>query len=98
MRAIVNLRDESVEVFYTGETYVPANFRGHPDNWTPAEGGEIEIGSVEYETCGRAFIDGRWIKCDRVVADVTTLLSPDDLMSVEDKIFEIAKQPQEVEP
>jgi hypothetical protein len=98
MRAIVSLRGEEVEVFYTGEAYTPANFGGHPDNWTPAEGGEIEIAAVEYETCGRAWIDGKWVKCDRVVADVAALLSPDDLMSVEDKIFEIAKQPQEVEP
>lgn len=35
-----------VEVEGTVSKYVPASFRGHPDNWYPEEGGEVEITSV----------------------------------------------------
>lgn len=98
MDARVQLNGEWVAVSYAMEPYTPASFRGHPDSWTPAEGGEVDIGAVEYETCGRALIDGRWVKCDRIVADITAILTPDQLMTIEDKLFELAKQPQEVEP
>ena len=92
------INGEWVAVSYAMEPYTPASFRGHPDSWTPAEGGEVDIGAVEYETCGRAFINGQWVKCDRIVADITAILTPDQLMTIEDKLFELAKQPQEVEP
>ena len=98
MDARVQLNGELIEVSYAMETYTPASFRGHPDSWTPAEGGEVEIGAIEYETCGRAMIDGRWVKCDRIVADITDILTPDQLMTIEDRLFELAKQPQAVEP
>ena len=98
MDARVRLNGELIEVSYAMEPYTPASFRGHPDSWTPAEGGEVDIGAVEYETCGRALIDGRWVKCDRIVADITAILTPDQLITIEDKLFELAKQPQEVEP
>ena len=98
MDARVQLNGEWVDVSYSAEPYTPARLRGHPDSWTPAEGGEVEIGAIEYETCGRALIDGRWVKCDRIVADITAILTPDQLMTIEDRLFELAKQPQAVEP
>ncbi len=41
-------RDDLVELTIEGnvEPSVPANFRGHPDNWAPAEGGESEITAI----------------------------------------------------
>jgi hypothetical protein len=40
--------DEELELTITGHCtkYVPANFRGHPDNWAPAEGGDSEIEEI----------------------------------------------------
>ena len=35
------------------QPYTPANFRGHPDNWSPEEGGETEL------TAMRATIRGK---------------------------------------
>lgn len=98
MGARVRLNGELIEVSYAMEPYTPASFRGHPDSRTPAEGGEVEIGAIEYETCGRALINGQWVKCGRIVADITAILTPDQLMTIEDKLFEMAKQPQSVEP
>lgn len=98
MEARTQINGEWVEVAYSMEPYTPAHLNGHPDSWEPAEGGEVDIGAVEYETCGRAYVDGGWVRCDRIVADVTNLMSADDLMTIEDKIFELAMQQQEVEP
>ncbi len=37
----VEREDDEIELTILGyaEPYVPANYRGHPDNWTPPEGG-----------------------------------------------------------
>ena len=31
-----------IRVLGVKQPYIPANRRGHPDTWTPAEGGELE--------------------------------------------------------
>jgi hypothetical protein len=37
-----------LEINGWAEPYVPANFRGHPDNWTPEEGGDTDIEEILY--------------------------------------------------
>lgn len=69
------LNNDSVEVEYSASVYIPPNLSGHPDSWTPEEGGEIEIEAVEYETNGRVMIDGKWVAVKRVIVDVSPLLS-----------------------
>lgn len=79
------LNNDSVEVNFYGTPYTPARLSGHPDSWCAAEGGEIEIEEVEYKTKGKAFVDGKWIKCD-VIVDVSPLLSDSELEAIEEKI------------
>jgi len=79
MSYLVEIGNDSVEVYFEGSIGYPANFTGHPDNWTPEEPPEIEIVQVEYETCGRALIDGKWVKFDRIIADVTSII-PDEYL------------------
>jgi hypothetical protein len=92
MSYCTNLGNDSVEVYFEGSIGYPANFRGHPDNWTPEEPPEIEIVQVEYETNGRALIDGKWVKLDRVIADVTGLVSDDDMMRFQEEIESLPPQ------
>ena len=40
-------QDVEFEVELEMEKYTPANFNGHPDNWSPEEGGEVNILSVK---------------------------------------------------
>lgn len=41
--------DKDIELVIQGnvEPYVPANFRGHPDNWSPPEGGDALIECIQ---------------------------------------------------
>ncbi len=61
-----SIRDEDGEHFYNEyeliirgdvDPYVPANFRGHPDNWTPPEGGSSCVEEVLIEVKG---VEKRW--------------------------------------
>lgn len=79
------LNNDAVDVHFYGTPYIPARLSGHPDSWEPPEGGEIEIEEVEYQTKGKAFVDGKWIKCN-VKVDVSPLLSDDQLEDIELKI------------
>lgn len=36
----------------SAEPYVPPNFRGHPDNWSPAEGGDADVDEILIEVDG----------------------------------------------
>lgn len=79
------LNNDTVEVNFSGTPYIPARLTGHPDSWEPAEGGEIEIEEVEYRTKGKAFVDGKWIRCD-VVVDVSPLLDDGQFEDIQEKI------------
>lgn len=56
----VDRDDESTTLEITGccSEYVAANFRGHPDNWTPEEGGDCEIEEIIDEATGEPW-EGR---------------------------------------
>lgn len=77
------------------EPYVPAYRGGHPDNWTPAEGGEIDIETVLVERKGRALIDGKWVDCDRVEINILPLLSDDAIETLMDKCYEYLNSVEE---
>lgn len=53
---IVVRDDEEIElsIYGYGTPYVPDNFRGHPDNWCPSEGGDMDILYIEDEATGKA--------------------------------------------
>jgi hypothetical protein len=79
------LNHDCVEVHFSGTPYVPGYTAGLPEHCYPDEGGEIEIEEVEYRTKGKAFVDGKWIKCD-VKVDVSPLLTDGQLEDIEEKI------------
>lgn len=41
-----NSHELTIEVSGRCEPYVPARLNGHPDTWSPAEGGDVEIEEV----------------------------------------------------
>lgn len=77
------------------EPYVPARLSGHPDSWTPAEGGEIDIEEVFVKLKGKALINGQWIQCDKVAVDILPLLSDDAFELLTDKCYESLNQDQD---
>lgn len=89
MGVLLDLNGTEVEVDYTASVYIPQNLSGHPDNWCPAEGGEVEIEAVEYETKGKAFIDGKWQRVDRVIVDVMPLLPDSEIERFQEEIANI---------
>jgi len=44
--------DDVLELTVEGvvEPFTPANFSGPPDNWCPAEGGDVEITSIKLDS------------------------------------------------
>lgn len=80
------LNNATVLVDYNASVFYPAQLSGPPENCYPAEGGEIEIESVEYETSGRVMIDGKWVAVKRVVVDVSPLLSDYQLEQIVEAI------------
>lgn len=86
MSVILDLNGSEVEVDYSGTAYIPANLSGHPDTWAPAEGGEVEIKAVEFETKGRALIGNAWVNLDRVIVDVLPLLPADEIERMQEEI------------
>ena len=89
MGVMLELNNDTVEVEFSGTPYTPARLTGHPDSWEPAEGGEIEIEAVEYETNGRALIEGNWVKLAKVVVDVSPLLSDAELERFQEEIAQL---------
>ena len=83
----------SCEVY--AEPYVPARLSGHPDSWTPAEGGEIDIEEVFVKIKGRALVDGQWVDCDKVEVDILPLLSDDAIELLTDKCYESLNSDQD---
>jgi hypothetical protein len=79
------LNNDTVEVNFSGSPFIPARLTGHPDTWEPPEGGEIEIEEVEYRTKGKAFVDGKWIRCE-VVVDVSPLLDDGQFEDIQERI------------
>lgn len=67
------------------EPYVPANKSGHPDSWTPAEGGEFFIENVFVIRPAKALLDGKWLM---VEMDILPLLSDDAIELLTDKCYE----------
>jgi hypothetical protein len=92
MSYLAEIGVDSVDVYFEGSISYPANFSGHPDNWTPEEPPEIEIVQVEYETCGRAYIGGKWVKCDLLVADVTSIIPEEYLQKFQEMIESLSPQ------
>jgi hypothetical protein len=41
-----NDNEKTVEVEFNYDPGRPANLTGHPDNWTPADGIELELGPI----------------------------------------------------
>lgn len=80
------LNNATVSVEYNASVYYPAQVSGPPESCFPAEGGEIEIESVEYESSGRVMIDGKWVAVNRVVVDVSPLLSDYQLEQIVEAI------------
>lgn len=78
------LNNDAVEVHFYATPYRSGRV-GHPDNWEPDEMPEVEIEEVVYQTKGKAFVDGKWIKCD-VKVDVSPLLSDGQLEDIDEKI------------
>lgn len=93
--ALAKLNGIDVECFIYAEPYVPARMSGHPDSWTDAEGGDIEIERVDYETDGRAYVNGQWIKIANMVVDVLPILSDSDVESLYDQCHEYLNSVEE---
>lgn len=85
MSHIIKLHDDEVEVTCFVDPYIPANMDGHPDTWTPAEGGEIELDEIWYRNMGLAKINGMWVQCE-VQVNVTSIVSPEDQMEIMDEL------------
>lgn len=73
----IELEIDIDDIDYTAEPYVEAVMTGHPDNWCPAEGGEIFIDHV-----WRTFKDRNG---NNVAVDILPML---DSTYLEEKIFE----------
>jgi hypothetical protein len=67
------------------EPYVAANFRGHPDNWTPPEG-------------GTRYIEGIFVKIDGVEKRWTGKLTKEEEEQAEEALFEAFKDSCEPDP
>ena len=89
MGVLLDLNGTEVEVDYSASVYYPAYTSGAPENCYPEEGGEIEIEEVLYETKGKAFIDGKWQRVDRVIVDVMPLLPDNELERFQEEIASI---------
>jgi hypothetical protein len=91
MGVLLDLGNDTVEVSYTASVYYPARLTGHPDSWAPAEGGEIEIEEVRYESPGHVLIDGKWVRFNRVRVDVIGLCTDHDIERFQEEIASIAE-------
>jgi hypothetical protein len=89
MGVLLDLGNDTVQVEYSASVYYPARISGPPENCCPAEGGEVEILAVEYETKGKAFIDGKWQRVDRVIVDVMPLLPDSEIERFQEEIANI---------
>ena len=89
MGVLLDLGNDTVEVSYTASVYYPARISGPPENCCPAEGGEIEIEEVRYESPGHVLIDGQWVRFPKVRVDVIGLCSDNDLERFQDEIANI---------
>ena len=89
MGVLLDLGNDTVQVEYSASVYHPPRLTGHPDSWAPAEGGEIEIEEVRYESPGHVLIDGKWVRFQKVRVDVIGLCSDHDIERFQDEIANI---------
>jgi hypothetical protein len=86
MSITLDLNGSEVGVEYSATVYHPPRLTGDPDFWCPAEGGEVEIEEVTFETSGYALIDGKWIKLERVRVDVMPILPDSEIERFQEEI------------
>lgn len=89
MGVLLDLGNDTVEVEFSASRYYPARLSGPPENCCPAEGGEIEIEEVRYESPGHVLIDGKWVRFNRVRVDVIGLCTDNDLERFQEEIANI---------
>ena len=89
MGVLLDLGNDAVEVEYKASVYYPARLSGPPENCCPAEGGEIEIEEVRYESPGHVLIDGKWVRFAKVRVDVIGLCSFNDIERFQEEIANI---------
>ncbi len=89
MGVLIDMGHDTVEIEYSASVYYPARLTGHPDSWEPAEGGEIEIEEVRYESPGHVLIDGKWVRFPKVRVDVIGLCSDHDIERFQEEIANI---------
>lgn len=79
------LNNGDVEISFNATPYRSGRV-GHIDDWLPDEPAEVEIEEVEYKTKGKAFVEGKWVKCV-VAVDVSPLLSDSQFEDIETEIL-----------
>ena len=76
--------DEEIElhIFGDAEPYVPGCRRGHPDNWTPDEGGHASIIDIALdEDCNKLW-DGELTKNEKQEAESLLLSALEEEISI----------------